>query len=514
MYGEKNKKTVKTVMIAIATLVLAMIFLPVRMQVIVTGRTYEKQKLREDNVTVYAVTLAGLKERIDNRSLKLDVHDYGNVQVADITWGLLHARKPVTAVRIKDIKASYIAKAYTGDKFTEGNMSCEVTYADGETIEAPIIDVRNEPVRFLNVTEHVIAETKYGNATAKITPVRVVSVEAEQEEPLYQYDTPTFTAIRFEYADGTVRVVGKDDVRFSTDPEEPLDNLGRNRLVFSYKGIPYQISLTAMENTNVTNAVRNNKEEWKKADYIHISDSIYIAITQITDNRGYYYISHVVINDPSQIVSAMSYDTWGGSRERPSSAANRLGMVLATNGSYFSYETNAPRCADVFIKNGKIYSDRYSDEEEEEETTTDGNELCLLEDGTLWTPEEGMTAQDLLDRGVRDVWGAGDPLLIQEGRLYPTHHDWVNGKYPRTGIGMVEPCEYYILTAGSGGYRGGLTFDDVQSIFKDLGCQYARTLDGGGSSTLVFNDGNGAKLVNTPAGRTERPVPDFLGFRE
>ena len=116
---------------------------------------------------------------------------------------------------------------------------------------------------------------------------------------------------------------------------------------------------------------------------------------------------------------------------------------------------------------------------------------------------------------VVESWAAGDPLLIQNGKLLSTEHDWVNGKYPRTGIGMIKPCEYYVLTAGSGGYKGGLTFDDVQYVFNELGCQYARTFDGGGSSTLVVDcEGDGAEVINNPAGGSERAVVDIFGVSD
>ena len=49
---------------------------------------------------------------------------------------------------------------------------------------------------------------------------------------------------------------------------------------------------------------------------------------------------------------------------------------------------------------------------------------------------------------------------------------------------------------------------ELQSIFANLGCTYARSMDGGGSSSLVVN----GKLLNTPAQYDERPVVDFLSF--
>lgn len=80
--------------------------------------------------------------------------------------------------------------------------------------------------------------------------------------------------------------------------------------------------------------------------------------------------------------------------------------------------------------------------------------------------------------------------------------------YNRTAIGMVQPGEYYMITAGTAQYKNGLSFAELQSIFANLGCTYARSMDGGGSSSLVVN----GKLLNTPAQYDERPVVDFLSF--
>lgn len=481
-----------------------LLLMPVRLRAEVAGKVYGTDRIPEERISIYAETPLGIRAKVDTESCSIRDYYYGEADVLDFSFLYLRGKKRIVTVPVKEVSARYTPPVYPGDRFTPLGLRCTTLYADGKVDETYPLSVKNAPDRFLNVGERITVATKDGMAQVLIDPVSIVSIETNQEEDIYQYDSPQFSAIRFYYADGNERVVSKDDVEFSTDPDAPLEKIGEQALVFTYKGIPYRLSLTAKENTNVTNAVRENREEIREADYIYISDTLFITVTRHTDSLGCYFISHVVINSPEQFVSALSYDTWGGKREKPSSAADRLGMVLAANGSYFSYDTNTPRCADVFIKHGQVYSDP--------DEVTDGQELCLMQDGRLWTPPEGLTASALLEEGVTDIWGAGDPLLIQDGKLYPTEHQWVNGKYPRTGIGMVKPCEYYLLTAGSGGYKGGLTFDDVQRIFKDLGCSYARTLDGGGSSTLVFNDGSGVSVVNNPAGKVERPVPDVIGF--
>ena len=75
---------------------------------------------------------------------------------------------------------------------------------------------------------------------------------------------------------------------------------------------------------------------------------------------------------------------------------------------------------------------------------------------------------------------------------------------------MKTPGEYYVMTAVTNGYSGGLSFVFMQQKYQELGCTFARSLDGGGSSSLVF-EGN---LINNPAAGSERPVVDTLYVTE
>lgn len=156
--------------------------------------------------------------------------------------------------------------------------------------------------------------------------------------------------------------------------------------------------------------------------------------------------------------------------------------------------------AKSFHKDGKILKDG----------VTNGKEICLDNTGKFYTPSAGISASTLLASGVKDIWGTADPLLIQDGQKVDLANQQKinNTYYNRTAIGMVQPGEYYMITAGTAQYKNGLSFAELQSIFANLGCTYARSMDGGGSSSLVVN----GKLLNTPAQYDERPVVDFLSF--
>jgi exopolysaccharide biosynthesis protein len=478
---------------------------PSKMEVSIKGNLYENRDVPENRISVYVGSAAGIELPYFEDGAEISMHNDGNKVDVKASCGILSARTSKAIIPVRNVDVEYCTKAYPGDRFRPEFLHVWTEFADGIREESDNYSITESPGKFTKDKTSICVSTKDGPGETDITPVKVTNVTAKAKEKLYQYDKLDVSEIVISYEDGWQMYLSKDDVKFDIDTEKPLEKLGKQTVGFSFEGVKYDFEIETLENTNVSNAVRENAEELENAEHTYVSDNCYIAVTKHVDSLGTYYISHVVVNDPSQIHADLSYGDWGGKREKPSDAADRLGLVLATNASYFSYDTNAPRCTDVVIKNGKIESNG----------ETDGQEICLKEDGTLFTPKEKLTGEDLLKMDVVESWAAGDPLLIQNGNLYPTHHDWVNGKYPRTGIGMVKPCEYYVLTAGSGGYKGGLTFDDVQDIFKELGCQYARTLDGGGSSTLAVDcTGEGAEVINNPAGGSERAVVDIFGVSD
>ena len=76
---------------------------------------------------------------------------------------------------------------------------------------------------------------------------------------------------------------------------------------------------------------------------------------------------------------------------------------------------------------------------------------------------------------------------------------------------MVNPGDYYLVVVDGKGYGGsqGMTYQELQQIFTDLGCDYAYNLDGGGSATLVFK----GKVLNTLTDNgKERACGDILYF--
>lgn len=86
---------------------------------------------------------------------------------------------------------------------------------------------------------------------------------------------------------------------------------------------------------------------------------------------------------------------------------------------------------------------------------------------------------------------------------------------PRTAIGQICPLHYvFIVADGRTSESQELTLLELAELFKELDCDIAYNLDGGGSSTMIFMD----NVINQPttSGRSseERKINDivYIGY--
>lgn len=246
-----------------------------------------------------------------------------------------------------------------------------------------------------------------------------------------------------------------------------------------------------------TNKQRPDKPVITQSDnyYTYNSATLSIELRRKSVHGVYYWVAHVKTKSASQLKSALSYGTYGGTRQTTQSAVTSNGGIIGVNGSAFDYATGKPSPLGMCIKNGTIYGDYM----------TSYSVMAVKKDGTIYTPAQGLMGADLLKAGVKDTYNFG-PIILNNGKIQPAW-DETNKYYPRTAVGMVKPNDYVLLVTDTGSYTG-LNHWDMASIFLSYGCKYAYNLDGGGSSTLCFN----GKVINKLIGNYQRPCADFLYF--
>lgn len=217
-----------------------------------------------------------------------------------------------------------------------------------------------------------------------------------------------------------------------------------------------------------------------------------------------YYVADVQLSDATILRSAFADDEFGRNIiANTSEIAQQAGAVLAINGDYYGF-----RDTGIVIRNGVIYRDSGARQG-----------LAFYTDGTMRLYDETTTtAQQLLDAGVWNTLSFG-PGLVADGQIVSgidtvevdtnVGNHSIQGEQPRTGIGMIG-ANHFVLVAVDGrssGYSRGVTMTEFARIFADLGATVAYNLDGGGSTTMVFN----GTLVNNPLGKgQERGTSDII----
>ncbi len=267
-------------------------------------------------------------------------------------------------------------------------------------------------------------------------------------------------------------------------------------------------ALEAATATQVEGAVTtvDPDAEFTATTYKSSTTSIDIStvVTGSGDDKVTYYVADVVVDDATRIRSAFANNQFGENITADTSdIAADNGAVFAINGDYYGF-----RSTGMVIRNGVLYRD---------EGARTG--LAMYADGTVEVYDEtATTGQELLDAGVWNTLSFG-PALVDDGEILSGIDDVeidtnfgnhsIQGNQPRTAIGLID-TNHFVFVAVDGrseGYSRGVTMTELAQIFVDLGASTAYNLDGGGSTTMVFN----GELVNNPLGKgQERDTSDIL----
>lgn len=234
-------------------------------------------------------------------------------------------------------------------------------------------------------------------------------------------------------------------------------------------------------------------------------DQIDIVLTTMRVENTTVYVADVQIADISLLKTALAGNTYARNlTETTSVQAANAGAILAINGDYYGAQERG-----YVLRNGVLY--RAS-----AQSGTDA--LVIGADGNFRIITEGETSADTLVReGAWQVLTFG-PALINGGQVTVSSSDEVGRAMtsnPRTAIGQISEGHYLLVVSdGRTKESTGLSLRQLAEMMQSLGAQVAYNLDGGGSSTMVFQ----GRVVNNPTtnGRSirERGVSDivYIGY--
>lgn len=230
-----------------------------------------------------------------------------------------------------------------------------------------------------------------------------------------------------------------------------------------------------------------------------------ITITKEWYENAWCYIAHLQFTDYTRFGTACANGKYDNGYETTSHAAERLGAIFAVNGCY-----SAPYLNYSVVRSGTIWNgaDRncwlsavYS--------SNNGLFLSAWESGG--TPGiSGKNLSQLVEQGlVTDSFCFGPPILTN-GNAPTSSGD--ASRAQRTFIGTNgKPGDLWIVVSEGryvDGESAGLTYNQCARLLLERGCAFGICLDGGGSSTMVFQ----GEVLNSVKDN-ERAVVDFVYFK-
>jgi exopolysaccharide biosynthesis protein len=195
-----------------------------------------------------------------------------------------------------------------------------------------------------------------------------------------------------------------------------------------------------------------------------------------------------------------------GSSETTLEAARRYGAVAGINAGGFADDRSGKRYPlSTTMLNGKyVYGF--------EPTFEDLAFIGMNTDRKLIGGR--FSRQEDLDKLKPSFGATFVPVLLQNGKKQAIPAQWQNSpaRAPRTVIGNFKNDQLLFLVTDGYDERGGsgATLAELQDKLLQLGVKDAYNLDGGGSSSLIYE----GQVINRPSDGKLRPLPThFLFFK-
>ena len=236
--------------------------------------------------------------------------------------------------------------------------------------------------------------------------------------------------------------------------------------------------------------------------------SISVNLSEYTVNNTEVYLAEASLRSAAYLKTAFAYDAYGRNVTQPTSEiAENKGAILAINGDFYGTQERG-----YVIRNGVLYRN---------EGSSDREDLVIYADGSFEIISESeVSAEQLIAAGAVQTLSFG-PALVENGQVTVGTYEEVGRAMqsnPRTAIGIKADGKYmFVVSDGRTEESEGLSLYELAEFMQSMGAVTAYNLDGGGSSTMVFN----GTVVNDPTGGhmghgagSERSVSDivYIGY--
>jgi len=238
-------------------------------------------------------------------------------------------------------------------------------------------------------------------------------------------------------------------------------------------------------------------------EYEDPSISVKLETGRIYDTN--YIVARVKIANASQLRTMMASGYYSPSTLMGTSMANKANAALAINGDFFSSRNGVGYVA----RQGKVYRTRCNG---------DYDVLIIDDQGDLHIFKEATNEDVNAFQGTVINGFTFGPGLIIDGELQTgfgerstAKENAANISAQRMCLAQVGPLEYLCIASEGPEDPGsvGLTLEQFAELVASFeGIQNAYNLDGGSSTTMVFN----RDKVNSPNNPKRRPLCDIIYF--
>lgn len=275
------------------------------------------------------------------------------------------------------------------------------------------------------------------------------------------------------------------------------------------------LSNSSEDTDNISNNLSNNTDIKDTSsnttpiitDSTYEDENIKITISSKRENDTNYYVADIILNDASLLKTALANNSYGRNiKDTTSNIAEDNNAILAINGDFYGFRNSG-----YVLRNGISYRNIQT-------TDLTGEDLVITSTGDFKIINESeISLNELENENVTQVISFG-PALVINGESIVDENDEVGksmSSNPRTAIGQVGNLHYIMVVSdGRTNESEGFSLKELSDILVNEGCTTAYNLDGGGSSTMVFN----GEIINKPTTNgkkiSEREVSDivYIGY--
>lgn len=236
-----------------------------------------------------------------------------------------------------------------------------------------------------------------------------------------------------------------------------------------------------------------DKNDTENSDPDEVFDANGIRIEEISGRS--FFAKMLIIKDPSQVKVGTSYP-WGTYGKELGELVSNAGAVAGVNGGlYYSAGNTGGSPKGIVVQNGQITRNKPQEETGYYMIGLNSDDVLIIKD--ISGMSDAAFAEYVASAKIRDAVTFQEEASDANNHFVPLIINGTprqlkgqgSGANPRTAIGQRKDGAILLLVTDGRGASGhlGATASDLISIMQQYGAVNAANLDGGSSSSMVYN---------------------------